>query len=118
MDPRERAKLVSMLHKEMLRSTDRMFRASQQWSTRSEQLKAAYGDDTAETFMRKNNDLRLKEYMGVYVWHRDNAQTCASILTALAMWAPDPNDPVNQMMERAARFAEELEAEHASSQSR
>lgn len=112
MDPRERAKLVSMLHKEMLRSTDRMFRASAQWNERSEQLKAAYGDDTAETFMRKNNDLRLKEYMGVYVWHRDNAQVCASILTALAMWAPEET-PASRMLEEAARFVEQLEAEHA-----
>lgn len=84
MDPYQRDSLTVALRDDMMRSADMMLKASRHWTIRNNQLKAQYGDDTPELLIEKGRDLRLKEYMGVYTWHRDNVNACANALLALA----------------------------------
>lgn len=113
MDPRDRIRLVSMLTKEMLRSTDAALRASKEWEEINDRINKSFGgSDSADARIRKRDHLPMKDAMAKYVWHRDNAQFCASVLTALGMWAPEET-PASQMMEAAAQYVERLEEEHA-----
>lgn len=86
MDPRSRSKLVAFLHKQMVASAEKMFAASATWNELNQRINRVYGTDTADARIKKRESLEMKDAMAAYTFHRDHANTCANMLTALAMW--------------------------------
>lgn len=92
MDTRNRHLLIRQLHAEMERSVGEAMRYSSAWQRRSANLRRQHGDDSHELVIFKRDDLRLKEYMASYVWHRDNSTFCATIIGLLM------NEAVNSIV--------------------
>lgn len=75
--------LIARLREEVRHSMLKALASSDAWNTRNQELKARYGHDTPELFLAQRDDLRLKEYMGAYVWHRDHSTWAKSMLETL-----------------------------------
>lgn len=83
MDARERTELIDLLYTEAFQSMKMALRASRFWNARSADLKKQHGDDTPQLYIAKRDDLRLKEYMAQYVWHRDNSGWARTMIDML-----------------------------------
>ena len=82
MDSRERARLIGDLRAEAIRSLTEALKMSRLWTQRRDHLKRQFGD-THELFIAKRDDLRLKEFMAGYVWHRDNSSWANQMIKML-----------------------------------
>jgi hypothetical protein len=76
------AAMVTDLREEFMRSLTEARKYSRAWNARSTTLKLQLGD-THDLHIAKRDDLRLKEYMGAYTWHRDNASFCSMAINLL-----------------------------------
>lgn len=94
MDSYERDGLVRKLHADFLRSVKEATTYSFAWQNRSATLKLQHGNDSHQLHIAKRDDLRLKEYMASYVWHRDNSSFCINAINMLR------NEEVNQLVDR------------------
>lgn len=83
MDSRERTVTIEQLRGELERSIRLALQASARWNQRSTDLRVQFGADTHELHIAKRDDLRLKEYMAAYVWHRDNSNWARNMLGVL-----------------------------------
>jgi hypothetical protein len=82
MDAVQRSALIILLRREMERSVVEALKFSKAWLSRSATISREQPDEGYE-FIGKRDDMRLKEYMAGYVWHRDNSAWAHTMIQAL-----------------------------------